>query len=394
MFEGTPRLGGRAQTRTVDGFCLNQGPHALYVAGAFCNALHAFGVSFSGSGPDLPGGMALWGETAKPFPVRGAGAVAESLTQTDAATLAAFFDGVAAGSDFEPGSSLQDVLSDLPTRARNVVEALIRLSTYVHAPAAFDASAALNQLRLSFSGTVYVDGGWQTLVDGLAASALLAGATIRTGERVVSVRSTDRTCYLELREGRTEEFTAVILAVPPKSTASLVATSSELATTANALQPVRVATLDIGLSAQMHGKANFALGMDQPTYFSVHSAVSKLAPAGGSLMHLARYLEPGEQPTLEHFEAVREIADAMQPGWRDHVGYEQRLSGAIVAHDIPRAENRGRRTASVIPDTRGVFLAGDWVGGEGLLADAAAASARSAAAAAVKFVKELRADLS
>ncbi len=35
LFEGAPVLGGRARTLDVDGYRLNQGPHALYSKGVF-----------------------------------------------------------------------------------------------------------------------------------------------------------------------------------------------------------------------------------------------------------------------------------------------------------------------------------------------------------------------
>ena len=37
-------------------------------------------------------------------------------------------------------------------------------------------------------------------------------------------------------------------------------------------------------------RATFALGIDRPLYLSVHSAVAALAPAGGAMIHVAKYL--------------------------------------------------------------------------------------------------------
>lgn len=60
------------------------------------------------------------------------------------------------------------------------------------------------------------------------------------------------------------------------------------------------------------------------------------------------------------------------------------LARMVVAGTLPRAATGGLRgrpsvTATGLP---GVFLAGDWVGAEGLLADAALASGMAAALAA------------
>jgi len=57
---------------------------------------------------------------------------------------------------------------------------------------------------------------------------------------------------------------------------------------------------------------------------------------------------------------------------------EQRLMPQMtVAHALVHAENP--RPCSEIPGLRGAYLAGDWVGERGMLADAAVSSARWAA---------------
>ena len=57
------------------------------------------------------------------------------------------------------------------------------------------------------------------------------------------------------------------------------------------------------------------------------------------------------------------------------------LPGMTVAHGLPRAQEDGLsgRPAVAVPERPNVFLAGDWVGASGMLADASAASAAEAA---------------
>jgi hypothetical protein len=50
-----------------------------------------------------------------------------------------------------------------------------------------------------------------------------------------------------------------------------------------------------------------------------------------------------------------------------------------VANDLPRAADGGLPGRVPVALAENIFLAGDWVGGEGMLADAAAASAAEAA---------------
>ncbi|MGE0769841.1 MAG: phytoene desaturase family protein [Hyphomicrobiaceae bacterium] len=389
LFEATSRLGGRAQTQVVDGFCLNQGPHALYLGGALHAALREFGVEVTGRGPDLANALALWNGQTHRFPLRQAEHAVQPLDVSETAALRMFFQEMSANSQLGRGVGLQDVLAPLPSKVRVIVNALVRLSTYIHAPADVDGKAALDQLRLSSAGTIYVDGGWRVLVDGLSNAMIKAGVVINTGESVVRVTSQGGACRVALRGDRTQNYAATILALSPKSAANVLATSGVLGAVAATARPVRLMSLDLALSGLSTAAANFALGFDEPTYLSVHSAASTLAPQGGAVVHVARYLAPDEPPTRNHFAEIESVADTLHPGWRTHVVHERRLSGAIVAHDFPRWTNAGQRAAGCVSDTPGVFLAGDWVGHVGMLADAAAASSGAAATAALEFARDV-----
>src|SRR5262249_19455619 len=80
--------------------------------------------------------------------------------------------------------------------AREYVQALIRLSTYANAPEATSLADAARQFSAVGAGVLYIDGGWQTLVDGLARAAADAGAEIRNSTRVQSVDYQNRTLHL------------------------------------------------------------------------------------------------------------------------------------------------------------------------------------------------------
>ena len=72
-------------------------------------------------------------------------------------------------------------------RLRTVLEAMFRLATYSDRPDLQSASAALAHLRLAIRGVVYVDEGWQKIVDSLHSAAVAAGVNFVTSSRVVSV---------------------------------------------------------------------------------------------------------------------------------------------------------------------------------------------------------------
>lgn len=152
--------------------------------------------------------------------------------------------------------------------------------------------------------------------------------------------------------------------------------------------PAKVACLDIGLAGLPRPDVLFALGVDQPLYFSVHSVAARLAPEGAALIHAVRYLAPDEKPNRSRLIAELEgFVDLMQPGWRDYEKARQFLPAMPVISSIPLAAKGGMngRPGVSVSKASGLFLCGDWVGPVGLLADAAAISGRSAGEAAAAF---------
>jgi phytoene dehydrogenase-like protein len=51
LHEKSRHLGGRARTRTIERFCFNLGPHALYCAGQGAAVLHNLEVRVGGNRP-------------------------------------------------------------------------------------------------------------------------------------------------------------------------------------------------------------------------------------------------------------------------------------------------------------------------------------------------------
>jgi hypothetical protein len=100
--------------------------------------------------------------------------------------------------------------------------------------------------------------------------------------------------------------------------------------------------------------------------------------------HAARYLgseAPADPTAVEH--ELEGLVDLLQPGWRDAIVYRRFLPSMLVANALPTAHAGGLagRPAPQVPGIPGLAIAGDWVGPEGLLADAALVSARAAARA-------------
>jgi phytoene dehydrogenase-like protein len=273
---------------------------------------------------------------------------------------------------------------------RAFLSALVRLTSYANADDAMSAGAAIRQVKQAVTGSVYyLDGGWQSLVDGLTAAATKSDVTVRAGVKVDRLIVDGSVGGIVTTDGERIGADAVVLTTPPSVASVLAGASAQgLADFARAAMPVRAACLDLALSRLPVPSARFALGIDAPLYFSVHSAVAKLAPAGGALIHVAKYLAPDDAAESGVRGELEALVDLLQPGWRDAVVSARFLPKMTVVEAAPLARfgGLGGRPAVAVAELPGLHLAGDWVGEEGLLADASFASARKAAAACLTYL--------
>jgi hypothetical protein len=130
-------------------------------------------------------------------------------------------------------------------------------------------------------------------------------------------------------------------------------------------------------------------GVDEPWYLSTHGPVAAgLAPSGRWLLQLLEYLPPGGAPAEPHVVRARFARLAEHAGiGEDDVVMRRYLHRMTVMGGMPLAANGGLAARPAVGALHraglpGVFLAGDWVGEEGMLADASAASATRAVALA------------
>jgi phytoene dehydrogenase-like protein len=391
LVEQAHALGGRARTKTQDGFHFNIGPHALYRGGRGIEVLSELGVTVSGRMPAVSGAYAIKGNARHTFP-----SGMTSLLTTGLFGLSAKLEAIRwlAGLprlDTAPlvRVSLREYL-DRHISHREVQDFLIaamRIATYSNATDRLSAGAAIRQLQLAFAkGVLYLDGGWQTIVNGLLNAALAAGAEVETGARTERIARDARGAVraVHTANGRVIYATNVIIAASPAVAASLVerGEASELARQAGQAIAVKAACLDVALRRLPKPRALYAFGIDRPLYLSVHSASARLAPAGGALIHVAKYLVPGEdEPPAKVERELESLLDLVQPGWRAAVAHRRFLPDMTVMNALADAARGGTegRPGPQVDDVPGLYVVGDWVGREGMLVDASLASARRAA---------------
>lgn len=392
VFESKGELGGMAASEEHQGYRWNWGGHALYRRGPGVPVLRELGLRPRGFVVKGAPFMEAWhGGEIVPAPFSARTALSPLLDGADRLDMVR---AMAAIPRDARGARLRD-LDTVPfaawldehvtrPRVRELILALVRLSSFTHDPARQSASAAVRQLQTSLYGVWYLHDGWQQLVDGLRTAALDAGAEISARARVSAVEHDERVRAVHLADGMRLAVDGVVLAAGgPRTAAKLLdGPAREIVDGwAGRAVPVRAATYELSLRGRHDGPHVWMLGVDRPVYVNVHSHFARgVAPADGTLVQVLRYLGP-EEPTGAHRADVEQALDTTMPGWRADVVEDRFLPALAVMHDTPAAANGGfaGRPGPAVPGVEGLAVAGDWVGSRGLLADAALASAKEAA---------------
>lgn len=384
VLESRRELGGRALSAVQQGFHVNLGPRALY-RGPTRAVLRRLGVPVPGGRPPTARSLVRYEGRLHPGFMTVAGLLnSPLLARRDRARIARLLVTLRPHESLVAQSADAWLAAALPSsRARLAVTALARIATYAGDPATVSADAVVQQLSAARLGVCYVDGGWRTLVSGLSARASAAGALLRPGTRVTAVHA-GRGGYLVTANGSPplRASCVIVAGLPPASTGHLVD-----APTAGVPAPLRAACLDVTLRRLPDPRHAFIYGLDEPVYLAVHSLGARLAPDGGAVVHLVRYDDgTGGEPATSR-ACLEGLLDEYQAGWREQLVHARFAPRLVVAYGLPRpgtglAGRPGHRVAG----SAGLFLAGDWVGPTGLLADASSASGARSARAALEYL--------
>ncbi len=388
LIEKSRSLGGRAASADQHGFTLNQGPHALYLSGELAATLASLGLTPTGSPPVLRGATGSIGTRRGLLP-QGPGSLLRSslLSAGNKRRLAMLLTKLPKLSPESLATVtvdrwLEELVDD--AELRTMLWGLVNLSTYNSASDVASADAALLQLQMALDdGVIYVDGGWASIVDALDRRLERHGSTgngrfERVTGQVTAVETT-ATGPVAVMGDQPEQLYragAIVVAVGLPAVADRLLGRSDLAAAAG--PPVQAAVLDLGL--RMPPPQHIHLGLDQGLYFSTHSGAERMAPDGLTLVSLARYIRPGDAHSPEQTKAML-LAHADAGGIdRADIVMDRYLHRLTVTGGMPMAAAGGLagRPGVAVPDQAGIFIAGDWVGPRGVLADASAASAEAA----------------
>ncbi|WP_195210433.1 FAD-dependent oxidoreductase [Actinomarinicola tropica] len=376
-------LGGRARTDRRQGFTFNRGPRALYVDGQAAPVLADLGVRTDrGGAPDTSAARGLRGGQLHVVPQGPMSLLRTTLVSARQKPTVAAVTARIPRLDPERFAGLTaDQAIDrlrLPAAGADLLRALVRLTTYAAATDELDGVAAIRQLQLGLTtGVRYLDGGWQTLVDDLARRATELGVEVRRDTAVQALApSADGNVEVRTSSGDLLAGTAVVATGTPAAATALL--GRPVAESGRLGPPALAACLELGL--RRPPAVPFVIGIDEPVYLSTHCPPADLAPEGGAVVHVMRYLRSDDADRSDEVRsALRALAAraGIAPG---DVVEERFLARMTVTGALPTAATGGLAGRPPVEDpTRpGVLLAGDWVGPDGLLADAAASSAATA----------------
>ncbi len=357
--------GGRARSKEVSGGTLNLGAHALYDKGELAAFLRRHRIRVTGGRPNQ--GLFYRDESNVlcPLPTGTVSLLRSRLTLREKKALSSSLLRVQFGE--LPDVPVSSWLESFPSsRVRALLGALVQLSTYAPPSAGQSARAAGRQLRLGAAGVTYVDGGWQSIVDGLLRAATDCGVEfLPENVRAISSELTIETSHRELQAG------AVVLAIAPSTIRRLVPSALELLPA----DPLRASCLDLVVEKLPHPERRLILDTRSPRYLSIPSRSARQA-SRGEILSAIHY---GTGPR----EGLEQWIETLQPGALALARASQWLPKITVAHSIRAPAHALRHSRSPMVST-GIFLAGDWLS-EAMLADASALSGARAGTLAADF---------
>jgi phytoene dehydrogenase-like protein len=373
--------GGRAATDEQHGFLLNRGAHALYERGAGLEVLGRLGIRPTGGQPPLKGGLARRGDQVGLLP-SSPGAVARTtlLTVRERARFGRLFASMGRWRPAELAGTTTEAWFDdlgLDGGAREMASLFIRLATYAADHGTLSADVAAGQLQMAAKGVRYLDGGWTQLVAGLRGAATGAGATFAKAKVLAVEPSAAGGAIRIATSGGDLEAAAVVLAAGSADGCGALLPERPAAWTG--LGPASFAScLDVGL--ERTPTLTSLLGVDRPLYAIRHTPAADLAPPGSAVVHAMQYLRADQH--LDPDQGRAELVEHLRIGGVDvaEAVVARYLHRMVTVSSLPTPE-RGGLAGRPKADSAGidhVFVAGDWVGPRGYLADGSLVSGEAA----------------
>lgn len=386
IVEKGKNVGGRARTNKINHQYLNLGPHAFYKKGKAKSILEELDIKLNGKSPKL-GGVLVENnmEYSAPFTPLGIFSthllnwkeriewitIMMKVNRIDTVKLAE--------QTFEQWVK-QEARSK---KVQSLLYVLGRLATYCHAPEKVSAKLIVSHLKTVMGGVLYLDDGWQTIIDQLHNKAVVSGVQVQTHKAVNQIAPVEHDqVKLVLANGEEILGKYVICTTGPTELNKMLGEKINLPQSSffTETTTVKGATLDVALSQLPKPKRLFAMSISDPLYFSVHSNYARLSEDGKSaVLHVFKYHHPDEHIDGKKVQIeLEQFLEKMQPGWQKYMIASRYIPQIIVNQRLPQIgdEYKLLRSKTDIP---GLYIAGDWASPHSILAEGAVSSGIQAA---------------
>ncbi|MCH5586107.1 NAD(P)/FAD-dependent oxidoreductase [Shimazuella sp. AN120528] len=382
VLEQQKQLGGRAITKKKNGAYFDLGGHALYKGHAF-EILQELEISFAGKKSSVDTFFGIWKNKLIPLPMGVMSLLTTPLLSFKGKLeVARFFTSFLKldTKQFDHISVRDWIESNLKDpMVRHFVYSLLRTASYAVSPDLPAAGPVLRQLQHSMNGVYYIEKGWGSLVDQLRITAVESGVVFILGGKVTEVIHQDRKVEaIQCVDGTKIVADNVILTASPEIAYKLVPNADQTALQVWKDQaiPITAACLSVALRRLPKPKHNVIYGIDQTVFLSNESTAAYLSDNGDQVIQLFKY-QGAQTDAKKDEQNLEQVLDLAQPGWRDELVARQYLPRIVVTHDFKHMKRKVNPGPNV-PEIEGLYVAGDWVAHEELLADAAAVSAKRA----------------
>jgi phytoene dehydrogenase-like protein len=353
LVEAHERLGGRA--RSTDGpYKANLGPHAMYNDGAFWRWMREREILPAYRKARLSGVRLRLGGTLRRTPPLGTLPAILRLRGREAPVATDFRTWAASHTDEDTAA--------LAASAAGVF-------TFHHDPGELSAAFVwprMARLLLTVPSIVtYPVAGWSTLVAALEKRVHELGVIVETGMRMEELPATPTILATELDQAR-----------------------ELLGDDSLRWQSGRTVCLDLGVRHRRRDPT-IVSDLDESGWIGRYSGANPtIAPEGEELIQAQMPIRPGESVDMAAMRLER-FLDVSIEDWRGRETWRRRqvMDGRSGALDMPGSSWRDR---PAVDRGDGVFLAGDMVAAEGMLAEVSWASAVEASRLALKALDATR----
>ncbi|WP_078555268.1 phytoene desaturase family protein [Bacillus alkalicellulosilyticus] len=394
VLEKNKNVGGRARTDHIRQQYFNLGPHALYKKGKAKSILEELNIQLSGKSPKI-GGILVENQLEYIAPLSPLGLLTSNfLSWKERIEWAKVLMKVMSIDNEKVVLQTYERWVQQTTRSENVQSLLYllgRLATYCHSPNKVSAKVMLIHLKAALNGVLYLDKGWQTIIDQLHNNSVVSGIQFQTRKNVKQIVPIEQDhIKIVLSDGEVIVGKNVLCTVEPKELNQMLGEKSPFSQSDSftKMESVKGSTLDVALTQLPNPKKVFAMGIVDPLYFSVHSNNALLSDDAKSIvLHVFKYQSPTDNKEWKKVKCeLEQFLEKIQPGWKSYVITSRFIPQITVNQRLPQVgdEQMLQCSKNKIP---GLYIAGDWASPYSILSEGAVTSGKQAAEEIIKKEK-------